>query len=162
VYDNDMQTDWLNYSRSTCSIAATLELIGEKWSLEVLREAFLGLRRFDDILGALGCARSVLTERLATLVAHGILKKVPYREPGSRSRYEYALTAKGRELFPILVALRQWGDDWNAPAGKPSLLVRHVGCKAGVRAEIRCTKGHGPLQASDVYSLPGPGAIRIA
>jgi DNA-binding HxlR family transcriptional regulator len=123
-----------------------------------VREAFLGLRRFDDILAALGCARSVLTERLATLVDNDILKKVPYREPGSRSRYEYALTAKGRELFPILVALMQWGDKWNPPMGKPSLLQRHAGC----RAEIRCRKGHGPLQANEVYALPGPGAVRIA
>jgi len=157
-----MRPGLLDYSRSTCSIAASLELIGEKWSLLVLREAFFGLRRFDDILAGVGCARSVLTARLATLVKNDILKRVPYREPGSRPRYEYAITAKGREIFPILVALSQWGDKWTAPMRKPSLILRHAGCRAQVRAEVRCKKEHGPLRANEVRALPGPSAIRIA
>ena len=157
-----MQTGQLTYSRSTCSISAALELIGEKWSLQILREAFLGLRRFDDILEMVGCARSILTTRLATLVDNDILKRVPYHEPGSRPRDEYVLTEKGHEIFPIVVALLQWGDKWNAPTGKPSLLLRHAGCKAEVRAELRCSKGHGPLLDRETYGRPGPGAIRTA
>jgi DNA-binding HxlR family transcriptional regulator len=155
-----MRPEALNYSRSTCSIAAALDLIGEKWSLLVLREAFSGLRRFDHILEGVGCARSVLTARLAALVDHGILVRVPYREPGSRPRDEYVLTERGREIYPIVVALMQWGDKWNPPAGEPSVLLRHAGCKAHVRVELRCAGAHGPLDANDIYARPGPGAIR--
>ena len=141
-----------------CSIGAALDLVGEKWSLLILREAFMGLRRFDDILTSVGCARSVLTARLATLVENGILKQVPYQDSGSRPRFEYALSPKGHELFPILVALLQWGDKWNAPMKKPALVLRHVDCKADVRAEVRCSAGHGPLEDHDTYARTATAA----
>ncbi len=157
-----MQPDSLKYSRANCSIGAALDVIGEKWSLLVLRDVFLGLRRFDDILATVGCARSVLTARLATLVEYGILLRVPYHDPGSRPRFEYALTTKGRELYPILVSLLQWGDTWGERSTKPSVVLKHAGCNATVRAEIRCTKGHGPLQVSEIRSAPGPGAVQTA
>src|SRR3954454_7175745 len=97
-----------------CSIRRTLDVVGEKWTLLVLREAFYGLRRFDDFHRAIGCARNILSARLATLVEHGILQRARYQEPGSRPRAEYHLTDKGRELFPALIALLQWGDRWTA------------------------------------------------
>ena len=157
-----MLPERLHYDGATCSIGAALDLVGEKWSLLILREAFLQSRRFDDILAAVGCARSILTARLASFVENGIMTRVAYREPGMRPRYEYALTEKGRDIFPILVALLQWGDKWNAPVGKPALVLRHAKCKAEVRAELTCAKGHRALQADDIYARPGPGAVRTA
>jgi DNA-binding HxlR family transcriptional regulator len=160
-YDGGMW-DRLRYSSKNCSIGATLEIIGEKWSLLVLREAFFGLRRYEDIRAAVGCARNILSARLATLVENDILVRVAYREPGARKRYEYALSPKGRELLPILVALMQWGDKFGASKGKPPVLIRHRDCGARVRAELRCAKHHGPLNAGEAYPEPGPGAERVA
>jgi DNA-binding HxlR family transcriptional regulator len=145
AHSKDANSNGLDHRRTACSIAATLDFVGEKWTLLVLREAFFGVRRFDDILAALGCARNVLSARLATLVEAEILVRVPYREAGSRPRYEYALSPKGRELYPILLALMQWGDAWCQPAGTRPVIVRHVDCGSEVRAEIRCALGHGPL-----------------
>src|SRR5947209_12110312 len=98
------------YSAENCSIKRTLDTLGERWTLLVLREAFYGVRRFDDFQHNVGCARNVLSSRLARLVDRGILRREPYREPKSRPRFEYRLTEKGRDLYPILIALMQWGD----------------------------------------------------
>src|SRR5512142_803855 len=93
------------FDRSRCSVAGTLAVVGEKWSLLILREAFLRTRRFADFQRILGAPRAVLTDRLATLVDRGILERVPYRAVGERQRYEYRLTQKGFDLYPTLVAL---------------------------------------------------------
>jgi len=136
-------------SNEDCSIKRTLDVLGERWTLLVLREAFYGVRRFDDLQRNIGCARNILSRRLATLVAQGILRREPYREPKSRSRYEYRLTDKGLELFPILIALMQWGDRWAAYPHGPPVTVRHRGCEAAVEVVIQCAAGHGPLTARD-------------
>ncbi|MGH3648673.1 MAG: winged helix-turn-helix transcriptional regulator [Micromonosporaceae bacterium] len=125
-----------------CSVAQTLELVGERWSLLVLREVFLGVRRFEAIHDATGAPRAVLTRRLRALVEAGVLQRHTYREPGARARDEYRLTPAGRELQPVLTALMQWGDrhlDW---PGGPPLRVTHAGCGAPVRATLRCADGH--------------------
>src|SRR5215469_113949 len=109
-----MHPDRLRYSAENCSIGRTLEIVGERWTLLVLREAFYGVRRFADFHRALGCARNLLSARLRKLVEEGLLTQVPYRESGNRVRAEYRLTDKGRELFPAVVALMQWGDRWTA------------------------------------------------
>lgn len=129
-------------------MAGALEIVGERWSMLVIREAFLGLRRFDDFLDAIGCARNVLTARLATLVEHGVLSRAPYRDEGQRERHEYRLTVKGHELYPVLQALRQWGDRW-VNDGAPPIAVFHRDCGCVVKAEVRCAKGHGPLRARE-------------
>jgi DNA-binding HxlR family transcriptional regulator len=150
------------YSNENCSIARTLQVVGEKWTLLVLRDAFTGVRRFEDFQRSLGCARNVLTARLATLVAHGILTREPYREAGQRARAEYHLTEKGLELYDVLAALRQWGDRWVADAAGPPVEVEHAGCGAPVRTVLQCEAGHGPLSARDCRSRPGPGARLVA
>ena len=94
----DTLTTRLRYTDENCTIKGTLEIVGEKWSLLVLREAFFGIRRFDDFHRALGCARNLLSERLAKLVDHGVLERVAYQEPGQRRRHEYHLTEKGLDL----------------------------------------------------------------
>jgi len=121
-----------------CSIKRTLDVIGEKWTLLVLREAFYGARRFEQFLANVGCARTLLSERLATLVEHGVLHREPYREPGQRERHEYLLTEKGHDLFAALVVLMQWGDRWEAgPEGGP-VVVRHRECGEPLHVELRC------------------------
>ena len=150
------------YSAENCSIRRTLDVVGEKWTLLVLRDAFHGVRRFDDFHRRIGCARNLLAARLATLVEHGILERHGYREPGSRPRSEYRLTDKGRELLPALVALLQWGDRWTADPEGAAVELRHDGCGAAIGAELRCAHGHGPLSAREVTPEPGPGAIALA
>ena len=139
------------WDRSRCSVAGTLAVIGEKWSLLVLREAFLGVRRFADFYGNLGVPKAVLTDRLATLVAAGILARVPYQAEGERQRHEYRLTDKGLDLYPTLVALMQWGDRYLAGEMPPPLALEHKDCGAAVRLELTCEAGH---------SVAGPREVR--
>ena len=153
-----MLTDRFRYSPENCSIGRTLDIVGEKWTFLVLREAFYGIRRFADFHRALGCARNLLTTRLRTLVEEGILSREPYHEPGHRVRFEYRLTAKGQELFPALVALMRWGDAWTCDAAGPPVEVLHRGCGRPVSVELRCADGHGHLSARDTEAIPGPGA----
>src|SRR5215470_19045176 len=120
-----MGTSWmLDYDTANCAIGAAVAAIGEKWAFLVLREAFNGVRRFDDMQRRTGAPRQVLSDRLARLVERGLLRKVPYQERGQRSRQEYRLTEAGLDLYPVLVALMQWGDRHAAsPAGPPALLT---------------------------------------
>ena len=105
-----MRPEALRWSAENCTVGRALEILGEKWTVVVLREIFLGIRRFDDMRVRTGIPRQVLTNRLATLVENGLLRREPYREPGARVRDEYRLTEKGLDLYPVLVALRDWGD----------------------------------------------------
>src|ERR671921_2275294 len=117
-----------SWDRSRCSVAGTLAVVGEKWSLLVLREAFLGVRRFADFQRNLGAPRAVLTDRLATLVDQGILRRVPYQAEGERQRHEYRLTQKGIDFYPTLVALMEWGDRYLAEGNDKPLELEHSGC----------------------------------
>ena len=150
--------DSTRYSAENCSIARTLQIVGERWSLLILREAFYGNRRFEQFQSRIGVARNLLATRLATLVEHGILDRQSYREPGQRSRHEYRLTTKGKELYPVLVALLDWGDRHAADPEGPPLLLHHRDCGAPVHTELRCDAGHGNLRARDVTPTPGPSA----
>src|SRR5258708_23574963 len=119
-----MELHWApDYDRQTCSIGAAVGIIGEKWTFLVLREAFNGVRRFGDMQRRTQAPRQILSDRLARLVRDGLLRREPYQEEGQRSRYEYRLTEKGRELYPIIVALMHWGDRYAPPAGPPGLLT---------------------------------------
>jgi DNA-binding HxlR family transcriptional regulator len=126
--------------------------------LLVLREAFYGVRRFDDFHAALGCARNLLSARLKTLVENGLLGKQAYRDDRGRRRDEYRLTDKGRDLLPAVVALMQWGDRWAADDAGPAVVLRHRDCGEPVSARLSCDAGHAPLAARDVRAVPGPGA----
>jgi DNA-binding HxlR family transcriptional regulator len=142
------------YDRSRCSVAGTLAVVGEKWSLLVLREAFLGVRRFADLQRALGAPRAVLTDRLNSLVASGLLVRVPYRAEGERQRHEYRLTDKGRDLHAALVALMQWGDRWLADDGVPPLQLTHRDCGEPVSLTLRCAAGHDLAGPREVAAVP--------
>ncbi|GAA1996285.1 helix-turn-helix domain-containing protein [Nocardiopsis rhodophaea] len=125
-----------------CSVARTLDVVGERWSLLVLREVFLGVRRFDLIHNATGAPRAVLTERLRRLVDAGILRRKEYQEKGTRPRYEYELTDAGRELRPVLTALMQWGDRHLAGPEGPPLHLHHADCGGRIRTALICENGH--------------------
>jgi DNA-binding HxlR family transcriptional regulator len=147
------------YRGQVCSIARTLEVVGERWSLLILRDALLGVRRYDEFLRSLGIASNILSARLQVLCEHGILERRRYQE--RPARFEYLLTDKGRELLPALAALRQWGDRHLAEHGPPRL-VRHRGCGGEVRATIVCEGCGRELGPGEAETLPGPGARAAA
>jgi DNA-binding HxlR family transcriptional regulator len=158
-----MSRPWiLDYDTRNCTIGAALDIVGERWTFLVLREAFNGVRRFDDIRRRIAAPRQVLSDRLARLVAEGLLRKVPYREPGQRARSEYRLTEKGLDLFPLIVALLEWGDRYAVSPEGPLVELTHAGCGAPVQLELRCAEGHLVPSARDVTPVPGPGARLIA
>ncbi len=151
--------DWTNFSTANCSVARTLAIVGERWTLLIMREAFVGVRRFHEFRTRLGMASNLLTTRLDTLVEAGVMERVPYREPGDRERHEYRLTERGRDLMPVLAALRQWGDKYAADPAGPSLVVRHrAPCNSPVHVAITCDAGHTALDADALVRTPGPGA----
>lgn len=141
-----------------CSIERTLDIVGEKWTFLVLREAFSGVRRFADMQAITGAPRQVLSARLARLVDEGLLRKEPYREPGQRQRDEYRLTEKGRDLYPLLVALMHWGDKHLAGDEGPPVLLTHRDCGAPIELHFRCGEGHEVPGPREVTPVPGAGA----
>jgi DNA-binding HxlR family transcriptional regulator len=148
------------YSAENCSIARTLDLVGDKWTIPILRECFFGISRFSDFERNLGCARNLLSSRLAGLVDAELLVRSDYQEPGRRKRDEYHLSGKGRELLPVLVALMQWGDRWVADAAGPPITLKHRGCGGHLEVSLKCAKEHDNIAARDVVVENGPGAIR--
>lgn len=134
--------DWLEVDTENCSVRRTLDLVGDRWSLLLLRDAMNGVRRFDAFRRHVGLSEAVLADRLRKLVAGGILETRAYREPGARTRSEYRLTAKGWDLWPAMIALMQWGDAYTADPAGPVLEVRHKDCGARVRAVVECTGDH--------------------
>jgi DNA-binding HxlR family transcriptional regulator len=147
------------YEGQTCSVARALEIVGERWTLLVLRDAFLGVRRFDDFQRSLGVARNVLTTRLGRLVEEGVLERVAYQQ--RPERFEYRLTEKGLGLWPVIVGLRHWGDEHYAEAGPPRLL-EHRGCGGAVSVRLTCERCAAELGPRDVRTRPGPGAQAAA
>jgi DNA-binding HxlR family transcriptional regulator len=120
-----------------CSVANTVELIGDHWTMLILRDSFLGVKRFDDFQKDLGIARNVLTDRLGRLVAAEILTTRLYEE--RPPRYEYVLTDKGKDLFDVLVALRRFGDRWNPPAASHVRPLRHLECGELMEGVMTCS-----------------------
>jgi DNA-binding HxlR family transcriptional regulator len=153
-------TGALEWSVEACTIGRAMEILGEKWTVVVLREVFSGLRRFDDMRVRTGIPRQVLTNRLAMLVANGVLRREPYQEPGARVRHEYRLTPKGFDLYPVLIAVAEWGDRHLADAAGPPLEFVHRACGSPVHTEIHCAGGHVVADNRAVAPRPGPGARR--
>ena len=143
------------FSEQNCSIAAALAVVGERWSLLVLRDVLLGRRRFAEIKRSLGVAPNILSDRLQQLVEHGLLERRPISE-GSDS-YEYVATAKGRDVSPILTALLQWGDTYAAPHGPPRVQV-HVQCGHDAHPQLHCSHCGEVIERGQLQSRPGPGA----
>jgi len=143
------------FGEMACSIARTLDVIGEPWSPLILRDVWAGVCRFDHIQADLGISRKVLTERLNHLVEQGVLERLPY---DARPRYEYHLTAKGADLVEMLMVIARWGDRWLAGEAGPPVLYRHHACGQIGHVDPRCSHCGEPMHADDVDLLPGPGS----
>jgi DNA-binding HxlR family transcriptional regulator len=139
-----------------CSIARTLDVIGEPWSPLILRDIYVGINRFEQIQQELDISRKVLTERLKWLVEKEVLQRHAYSE--RPPRYEYRLTAKGLELCDLLLVMVRWGDRWTAGEAGPPVLYQHHACGQVSHVELRCSVCAEPMRATDVDVLPGPGA----
>jgi DNA-binding HxlR family transcriptional regulator len=148
----------LEWSTEGCTIERTAEVIGDRWSLLILREVISGIRRFDQLTVRTGIPRQVLTGRLERLLDQGILRREPYREPGQRQRYEYRLTDKGIDLYPVLVAMQQWGDRYLAAPGGPPTEFAHRDCGERIDLVLRCEGGHEVVSNREVAGRLGPGA----
>jgi DNA-binding HxlR family transcriptional regulator len=145
-----------DYENQSCSIAGALEVVGERWSLLIVRNIFLGLRRFDELQSQLGIARNVLQARLVRLEENGVIERVPYQE--RPLRHEYRLTEKGLDLWPTIVALMKWGDRYTPPEGGPAVVVEHRGCGGTIDEHRICERCGARLKARDAVGRPGPGA----
>jgi DNA-binding HxlR family transcriptional regulator len=145
-----------SFAEMNCSVAQCLEVIGEWWSMLVVREAFLGVTRFDQFHERLGISRNVLNQRLSHLVEAGVLRRIPYSE--HPLRFDYRLTDKGRDLWPVLTAMRQWGDRHAAPGGPPVEIV-HKACGHVAEVVSTCSACGEPIGARDVRAVAGPGAV---
>ncbi|MDE3205948.1 MAG: helix-turn-helix transcriptional regulator [Acidobacteriota bacterium] len=142
------------YERQVCSIARALEVVGERWSLLIVRDAlFAAVTRFSDFQHNLGIATNILASRLDAFVAAGIMER--RRASDQTEQHEYVLTAKGRDLGPALIALTAWGDRWASPDGPP-ILYRHTGCGKAVRQQLVCEEC-GEIDQAEVAVSPGPG-----
>lgn len=145
------------YHDPECSLARTLDLVGHRWTLLVLRELFLGVHRFDEMQRDLGVARTVLGTRLQALTADGIIERRRYQE--HPPRFEYHLTERGLELWPALIALMRWGDRHALAAGaQPAVRLSHRGCGGGLDDHLTCERCGEPLGPRDVWAEPGEGA----
>jgi len=145
-----------DYESQSCSIAGALEVVGERWSLLIVRDILLGLRRFDELQSHLGIARNILQTRLTRLQEHGVIERVLYQE--RPPRYEYRLTEKGLDLWPTVVALMKWGDVYATPDGGPAVVIEHRGCGGAVDEHRICDRCGTRLKARDAIGRPGPGA----
>jgi DNA-binding HxlR family transcriptional regulator len=150
----------LQWSADTCTVGLAAEVIGDRWTLLILREVFQGIRRFDQLTIRTEIPRQVLTERLARLTEDGLLRREPYQEPGQRRRFEYRLTRKGLDLYPVLIALGRWGQKYLGGESGPAVEFVHRDCGAPLDLVLRCAEGHELSESREVGGRPGPGARR--
>ena len=142
-----------DYQSQRCALARALEVVGERWTLLILRDAYYGVRRFTDFCGHLQIPRAVLTDRLNALVEAGLLERVP----GSGGHDEYETTAKGRELWPAMLVLMNWGDEYYTPEGGPRRVFQHEACGTPLDPDGRCPRCDRRVELDSVVVIPGPG-----
>src|SRR3954470_23883100 len=149
--------DYLETDNANCSPRRAGELVGQPWVVLILREVVWGVRRFSDMQAHMGVSKSVLSDRLDHLVENGGLERRDYQGPGERKGFEYHLTEKGADRYPVLTALRQWGDKYLVGPEGPQSLITHAGCGAKVHAKLMCDAGH-EVPVEELERQPGPGA----
>ena len=145
-----------HFGEMACSIARTVDVIGEPWSPLIVRNIYVGIRRFDQLQQNLGISRKVLAERLRWLTETGVLERREYSS--APPRFEYVLTDKGLELFDVLMVMVRWGDRWQAGEAGPPVLYRHHACGQISHVDLNCSECGQPMHATDIDVLPGPGA----
>lgn len=151
---------WDDIDKQACSVARALSVVGERWTMLILRDAFLGTRRFDQFQRNLGVTRHRLSERLGKLVDAGVLVKVPYTD--RPLRYEYRLTRKGLGLYPVLLTLAHWGDEWMDDGEGPPMEYLHQRCGHQTHAVLTCSECNEPLRPEEVTPKLGPSLQRLA
>jgi DNA-binding HxlR family transcriptional regulator len=151
---------WHDIGDIHCSVARSLSVVGDRWTLLVLRDCFRGVRRFDDFLKVLGVSPHVLSTRLARLVEHGVLERRPYRE--KPVRYEYRLTEKGVDLYPVIVGLLRWGDRWMADEKGPPVELVHRACGHRIHPQLACPECGEPVDPRSMRPVMKPHALTNA
>ena len=146
---------WSEIDQQTCSVARTLAVIGDRWSMLIIRDTFLGTRRFEDFCRQLGISRPALTDRLRKLEQQGVMEKQPYQD--RPPRFEYRLTEKGLDLYPIIMTMARWGDRWRDDGNGPPLEYKHLSCGHKTQAVMCCSECEKPLKAREVLPMVGPG-----
>ncbi|MFN3523170.1 MAG: winged helix-turn-helix transcriptional regulator [Phenylobacterium sp.] len=146
---------WDDLAKEPCSVARSLAVIGDRWTLMILRDCFLGVRRFEAFQARLGISRTIVADRLKLLVEEGVLRKVPYQD--GPARYDYRLTDKGFDLYPVVMAIVRWGDRHYAGEAGPPILHRHRACGHDFHPVTTCSACGEPVDARDVETRPGPG-----
>lgn len=149
---------WKSFGRENCALEATASVIGDRQTLLVLREAFLRVRRFDELQRSTGLARNILADRLQTLVGNGILERREYQQ--RPQRFEYRLTQKGLDLYPILLGLMEWGAKYEGGKEGPLVELRHTACGHVGPPQLACPGCGEPVTARDMEAIPGAGAIK--
>ena len=151
---------WEDLEKQPCSIARSLAVFGDRWTLLVLRECFMGVKRFADFQENLGISKTIVADRLKHLTDHGILEKTAYQE--NPVRYKYRLTQKGLDIYPIFLSITQWGDTYYAGQKGIPLVYHHKTCGHDFHPVTICSECGEPVDARDVVAHPGPGAERFA
>ncbi len=149
---------WRDIGDTSCSVARSLSVVGDRWTLLILREAVLGTRRFAELQAHLGATRHLVADRLRKLVAHGVFDRVQYQD--RPARFEYRLTEKGRDLYPVIVSLLGWGDRWMADEDGPPLTLVHRSCGHAMHPSLCCPACGERVGARDVVPRPGPALRR--
>lgn len=144
-----------SFAKMRCSLGRSLEIVGDWWSPLILRDLFLGLSRFDELVENLGISRNLLASRLKALIEKGVVERAPYQE--RPRRYAYRLTDSGRDLVPSMLALTAWGDRWAQPDEGAPLVFVHTACGQRFEPQVTCSACGGPATADTVAVLPGPG-----
>lgn len=148
---------WQEVGEQPCSIARALSVVGDRWTMLIMRNAFMGIRRFDDFQINLGVTRHLLSDRLKRLVEEDILKKVPYQD--RQQRFEYRLTEKGRELYPVILSLVKWGDKWMDQGLGAPLNYIHQSCGKQFVPLLVCSECHEEVNTRNVTPIMGNGFI---
>lgn len=144
---------WEDLAQEPCSVARSVAVIGDRWTLMILRDCFLGVRRFEAFQGRLGISRTIIADRLRHLTEEGVLKRTPYQD--HPTRYEYRLTDKGLDLHPVVMAIVHWGDRHYAGEAGPPLLHRHKACGCDFHPVQTCSECGEPVDARAVETRPG-------
>lgn len=144
---------WRSVKEARCSVARALSVVGERWTMLILREAFLGHRRFDEFQSATGIARNILSTRLQALVANGIFER---NDDGPERHVEYRLTKKGLDLYPILLSLMRWGDTWMAGEEGPPMTLVHRACGHSTTPALTCSHCHGAIEVRAMQAIVAP------
>ena len=148
---------WDELAKEPCSVARTVAVIGDRWTLMILRDCFLGVRRFEDFQTRLGISRTIVADRLKALVDEGVLRKEAYQD--RPVRFEYRLTQKGMDLYPVIMAVVHFGDRHYAGEAGPPLLHRHKACGCDFHPVLTCSECAEPVAAREVETRAGPGAV---